>query len=200
MRQSVLRTGSARPSRGMRGGIHRVRWMLALIALVLAVPVGLGSGSSVVGYCAGAPELQFLKLINNYRADHGLGKLDLGQHIGAAAQHHSKDMAARNYLDHTTLGKRKGPKQRLIAHDYAADKTAWSENIYAGYGVKNGVDLGSAQGAFKWWKASPDHNANMLNPNFVVIGIDRASNSTAKYRNYWTTTFGGARDTAAIRC
>jgi len=174
--------------------------MLALLAIVLAVPVALTSGSSVAGYCSGAPELQFLKLINTYRAENGLGKLALGQHIGAAAQHHSKDMAARNYLEHTTLGTRRGPEERMIAHKYAADETFWGENIYAGFGVKNGVDLGSARGAFNWWKASPDHNANMLSPKFSVIGIDRASNSTSKFHNYWTTDFGGASDTAATRC
>jgi hypothetical protein len=88
----------------------------------------------------------------------------------------------------------------MVAHGYPANTTWWGENIYAGYGVQNGVDLGGAQAAFTWWRNSSGHNANMLNSHYTVIGIDRASNPNSQYRNYWTTDFGGANDTAATLC
>jgi uncharacterized protein YkwD len=172
----------------------------AAAALAGSLPREFAGATSVESYCAGAPEQEFLELINDYRAAHGLNRLSLGQHIGAAAQHHSADMAARNYLDHTTLGTSDGPPQRMIAHGYPANTTWWGENIYAGYGVQNGVDLSSAQAAFTWWKNSPGHNANMLGSHYVEIGIARVSNPNSTYRNYWTTDFGGVTDQAATLC
>jgi uncharacterized protein YkwD len=151
-------------------------------------------------YCVESFEQEMLTLINSHRAANGRGQLKLGQNIGAAAQHHSADMADRNYFSHTTAGSGEGPSQRMIAHGYPANMTWWGENIYAGYGIQNGVDLGSAQAAFTAWKNSAGHNANMLNPNYTTIGIDRSSNPNSQYRNYWTTDFGGAADAPAIVC
>jgi uncharacterized protein YkwD len=186
------------------GSRRRVlRGLLGCVAAALAgaAPRRLARAHEVASYCADAPELEFLALINDYRAQNGLGTLSLGQHISAAAQHHSADMADRNYFSHTTLGTSDGPDERMLAHGYPANTTWWGENIYAGYGIdEHGADLGSARAAFEWWKNSPGHNANMLSPNYTVIGIDRASNPTSQYRNYWTTDFGGASDQAATIC
>ena len=172
----------------------------AAAALTAALPRGIARATDVASYCADTPEQEFLTLINTYRAANGRGTLRLAQHIGAAGQHHSTDMANRNYLSHTTLGSSDGPRERMVAHGYPANTTWWGENIYAGYGVQNGVDLGSAQGAFNWWRNSSGHNANMLNANYTVIGIDRYSNPSSQYRNYWTTDFGGVTDQAATLC
>lgn len=181
---------------------HVIQGVLGSVAAAVAgvAPRGAVRAHSASEYCADTPEQEFLKLINDYRAANGLGKLSMGQRIGAAAQHHSADMASRNYLSHTTHGTSEGPRERMVAHGYPANTTYWGENIYAGYGTQNGVDLGSAQGAFNWWKNSPGHNANMLNSRYVVIGIDRASNPNSTYRNYWTTNFGGVSDNAAVLC
>ena len=54
----------------------------------------------------------------------------------------------------------------------------------------------AAQAVFNGWKASSGHNKNMLNPNFKVIGIGFATVSTAPYKYYWTTDFGGKVDAA----
>jgi uncharacterized protein YkwD len=183
----------------------RRRVLRALLGAAAAALAGAGPRISILAhpaseYCADTPEQEFLNLINAYRAANGRGSLSLGQHIGAAAQHHSADMANRNFLSHTTPGTGEGPRERMVAHGYAANTTWWGENIYAGYGVQNGVDLGSAQAAFTWWKNSPGHNANMLNANYRIIGIDRTSNPNSQYRNYWTTDFGGVVDQAATLC
>jgi uncharacterized protein YkwD len=172
----------------------------AAAAVVAAMPRELVRATDVTSYCADTPEQEFLTLINQYRVANGRTALKLAQHLGAAAQHHSMDMANRNYLSHTTLGSSDGPPQRMMAHGYPANTTWWGENIYAGYGIQNGLDLSSAQAAFNWWKNSPGHNANMLSPNYTVIGIDRHSNPNSQYRNYWTTDFGGVTDQAATLC
>ena len=172
----------------------------AAAALAAGLPRGVARATDVASYCADTPEQEFLTLINNYRAANGRGTLRLAQHIGAAGQQHSMDMANRNYLSHTTLGSSDGPRERMVAHGYPANTTWWGENIYAGYGVQNGIDLGSAQAAFTWWRNSSGHNANMLNANYTVIGIDRHSNPNSQYRNYWTTDFGGVTDQPATLC
>lgn len=56
------------------------------------------------GYCADAEERYFLKLINDYRAQYGRAPLRLTKTLGAAAEHHSVDMASKNYFSHTLSG------------------------------------------------------------------------------------------------
>ena len=185
---------------GSRRNVLRGAIGSAAALVAVAVPRVSTLAHPASDYCVESFEQDMLTLINNHRAANGRGQLRLGQNIGAAAQHHSADMANRNYFSHTTQGSGEGPAQRMIAHGYQANTTWWGENIYAGYGIQNGVDLGSAQAAFNAWKNSSGHNANMLNPNYTVIGIDRSSNASSQYRNYWTTDFGGASDAAAVSC
>jgi uncharacterized protein YkwD len=193
--ETVGRSGAGSRRQVLRGAIGSA-------AAVLAGTAARGETRAhpSSSYCVESFEQEMLTLINQHRAANGRGALRLGQNIGAAAQHHSADMADRNYFSHTTAGTGEGPSQRMIAHGYPANTTWWGENIYAGYGTQNGVDLGSAQAAFNAWKNSSGHNANMLNPNYTVIGIDRSSNPNSTYKNYWTTDFGGAADAAAVTC
>ena len=170
------------------------------VTLACGVPRGVARATSAASFCAETPEQELLKLINDYRAAHNRGKLSLGQNISAAAQHHSTDMADRNYTDHTTKGTSDGPLERMVAHGYPANTTVRGENIYVGYGIQDGVNLGSAQAAFTWWKNSPGHTANMLSDRYVVIGIALVSTPNSEYRNYWTTNFGGVTDQAAALC
>jgi uncharacterized protein YkwD len=160
---------------------------LCLAALIL--PSYAASPASAASYVPTSVECQFLTLINNYRAQHGLGSLKLKTTLGAAARHHSSDMATHNYLSHT-LYDGTSAHQNMINYGYPAS-AYWGENIYAGYGTgSNGIDNASAQGAFNWWKNSPGHNANMLSKNFHAIGIGRAYNANSTYKYYWTTDFG----------
>lgn len=141
-------------------------------------------------YCLDTEEAAFLVLINDYRKANNLAPLVASHDLGAAAEHHSDDMADQNYFSHT--GKNGStPKERMVDHGYAFD-TFWGENISAG--------RVTAQDAFNAWKASPGHNANMLGPNFVAIGIDRAQNPASEFEFYWTNVFGGEADAAAKPC
>ena len=125
-------------------------------------------------YSPDAEEQAFLTLINAYRGQHGVGALALQNHLGAAADHHARDMAQKNYYEHSSL---------RSVEDFGY--TRWSflgENICAGYA--------SASSAMDAWKNSADHNVAMLSPNYTEIGIGRAYNSSSNYGWYWTTTFG----------
>ena len=125
----------------------------------------------------------FLTLINNYRAQNGLGALQVSPALQQAAQWMSTDMAAKNYFSHTdSLGR--DPFQRMAAFNYRYSPAG--ENLAAGNS--------GAQATFTQWQSSPGHNQNMLNPGYRAIGIGRAYNAGSSYRWYWTTNFGGVVD------
>ena len=132
-----------------------------------------------------AEEQGVLKLINDYRAQNGLGALRVSLALTRAADWMSADMAAKNYFNHTDSAGR-DPFTRMTAFGYGYN-TFRGENIAAGYG--------DAARTFNLWRNSPSHNAAMLNPNFNVLGISRAYSATTTYKWYWTTNFGGFVDT-----
>ena len=126
-----------------------------------------------------AEESAFLTLINDYRARNGLRPLTASPTLTDAAAWLSADMAAKNYFSHTdSLGR--DPFVRMCAFGYCNGTRG--ENIAAGNAT--------AQATFTQWVNSPPHNANMLNPDYTVIGVGRAPGGT--YGWYWTTDFGSA--------
>lgn len=132
-----------------------------------------------------AEEQAFLKLINDYRAQNGLGALKISLALTRAADWMSADMAAKNYFNHTdSLGR--DPFVRMTAYGYNYNGYK-GENIAAGYA--------DAARTFNLWKNSPSHNTIMLSANFNVIGISRAYNQYSTYKWYWTTDFGTFVDT-----
>jgi hypothetical protein len=96
----------------------------------------------------------------------------------------SSDMAEKDYFSHTdSLGR--DPFQRMAAFGY--NYNAWKgENLAAG--------SDTAQLTFQLWRDSPGHNANMLNANFVVVGLAKAYGSDSTYGWYWAADFGGYDD------
>lgn len=128
-----------------------------------------------------AEEQLFVGLINQYRQQNGLSALSIDTRLQDAAAWMSTDMGVNNYFSHTdSLGR--DPFQRMNAFGYTYN-TWRGENIAAG--------TSSAQVAFDLWKGSPGHNANMLNPNYKVMGIDRDDTPGSGYGWYWTNDFGG---------
>ena len=132
------------------------------------------------GYSPDGEERAFLDLINTYRRQNGAGNLSLQDQLGAAAEHHSRDMANKNYFSHK-LANGDSAEQNIERFGY----TNWSfvgENIAAGHET--------AKAVMDAWKSSPDHDRGMRNNNFTEIGIGRAYDKSSKYGWYWTTTFG----------
>ncbi len=162
---------------------------------VVAGPARIGDQSisaaaATESYCAEPEEVAFLNLINVYRAQNGLGALRMSQAVGAAAEHHSAEMASSNYFSHTMLNGISW-SQNMSNHGYTYN-TYRGENIAAG--------SAAAYDTFMQWKNSPGHNANMLNGNFNTIGIGRVYGGSSTYKYYWTTNFGGYVDGAAVVC
>lgn len=149
---------------------------------------GLAVGAA--GYCPDAQEAAFLGLINQYRAENGLAAVALSAKLGAAADHHSIDMAKTGFFSHTFKDGTTWSKN-IANHGYSTN-TYTGENIAAGYA--------DAASVFAMWKNSRGHNANMLNPNFTAIGIGREYGKSTRYGWYWTTTFGGIVDGGVTAC
>ncbi len=165
-------------------GIKQVTKRLGTAALlpliVLGAVIAASALSAASAVALDGEEQAFLGLINQYRAQNGLGGLSLDGQLNDASKWMSQDMCAKNYFSHTdSLGR--DPFARMAAFGY-------NYNTWKGENLAAGTD--TAQAAFDIWRNSPGHNANMLNGNFTVIGIGRAL-GCAGYSAYWTTDFGG---------
>ena len=155
--------------------------LLGLGLVVTAVVLRQSSNGAAAGPCAPSGELdadetRLVELVNNYRAEHGLGALQLSPTLSRAATWMGEDMAARGYFSHTdSLGR--APYNRAIDCGYPSGA---GENLAAGYPTP--------EAAFEGWKASPGHNANMLTSDYRVIGV--AVVRGGQYGTYWVTNFG----------
>jgi uncharacterized protein YkwD len=103
--------------------------------------------------------------------------------LTAAADGHSKDMAAKNYFSHTSAdGRTLG--DRVSATGYAW--TMLGENIAAGYATTNAAMDGLI--------ASPGHCANLMNASFAEVGVACVPGTAGDtYSTYWTMDLGRPR-------
>ncbi len=141
------------------------------------------AGDCTVDAAMDSEEQAFLVLINNYRAQNGLGPLSASYMVTKAAAWKSKDLATNNYFAHDDLTRTWSARIRDCGYGF---NTWLGENIAAGYTT--------AASVFAGWQGSPGHNANMLGTNYATIGIGRYYLQGSAYGWYWTTDFGGFSD------
>jgi uncharacterized protein YkwD len=152
--------------------------LLAAIALTAA----LGLLTPQKAEALDSEEQAFLGIINDYRAQNGLGALVLNDSLNGVASWMANDLAVNNYFSHTdSLGR--DPFQRM-------DQLGYNYNTWRGENLVAGTD--TAPYAFQLWKDSPGHNENMLGEHYTVIGIARAYSANSNFEWYWATEFGGA--------
>ncbi len=166
------------------------------VAFLFAVFVAHGRSDAATGDAVGvavgydAEELRFLRLINDYRADNGVGPLILSDTLAVAAQRHSEDMGEYGFFAHNT--------ER--SSYYPAGSEPWDRMAAEGYGYNTfkgenlAVGCETAAECFELWRNSPSHNAAMLDGNYKVVGVARLSVPNSRHGWYWTTDFGGRRD------
>jgi uncharacterized protein YkwD len=99
--------------------------------------------------------------------------------LHCSARVHSKDMADRNFFDHTNPDGQ-DPFDRMAEAGYGSYATQ-GENIAAG--------TPTAKETVDGWLASDGHCANMLNPAYKDIGVG-AYEGPGEYVYYWTQNFG----------
>lgn len=154
----------------------------ASAAAVLAVSLaGSPTNDTSAATVLDSEEQAFVTLINDYRAQNGAGPLLVDTNITDASRWMSYDMGEYDYFSHTDhLGQ--SPWTRMCNFGYCYN-TYKGENIAAGFTTADSV--------FIAWKNSSGHNANMLNPNYKVMGIARGYTYGSTYGWYWTNDFGG---------
>jgi len=103
--------------------------------------------------------LDLIRLLNEARAGQGLAAMELDPRLDALALAHSQDMAANDFIAHTspTTGT---ASDRVRAADLRSGLVL--ENIGRGY---------SATEIHQGLLASPGHRANMINPDANVVGV-----------------------------
>lgn len=121
-------------------------------------------------------EQVLLRLSNAARFEQGLPSLRIDARLHAVAQSHAQAMAGGAWFDHVdTQGRAVG--ERLLD---AGFRYRWAgENISAG---KDRID-----DVFHWWMSSEGHRANILKPEFGLMGagywyIERDVRS---FHHYW---------------
>jgi uncharacterized protein YkwD len=128
----------------------------------------------------GTPSMvsEVLALVNQHRLEAGCGPLQLNPQLTTAAQLHSEDMGRTGRVSHigsngSTFG------ERIKATGYVYSRAA--ENVAAGQS--------SAQSVMAAWMNSAGHRTNILNCNYVHIGIGYYFSGTQPYYHYWTQDF-----------
>ncbi|HLF77788.1 MAG TPA: CAP domain-containing protein [Dehalococcoidia bacterium] len=169
-------------------------WLPAALAAAIALPLLLTSAQSprpaealtncsVTDQTFDSEEQQFLTLINQYRAQNGLGALTASTNLNRAASWLANDMAIKNYMSHTdSLGRSLGPRLQQCDTFYSSA----AENIAAGYTT--------AASVFNGWRNSSGHNVNMLGAAYKQIGIARVYGASSTYGWYWATDFSSVDD------
>lgn len=177
--------------RGFKEGSGTLLRFLVVLSMVLIGGFALVASSDArAATDYDAEELEFLDLINAYRAGNGAGPLILSDDLAVAAEHHNRDMGTYNFFAHDTVQSSyypvgSEPWDRMAAEGYSYE-TAKGENLAAGYET--------AEEVIAAWKASPSHNAAMLDPEYRVIGISRLNVPGSESGWYWSTGFGAYED------
>lgn len=126
---------------------------------------------------AAVPEIAelVLGLVNAERSGAGCPPLALEGRLGAAAQGHSDDMAANDFMDHTgSDGSQAGDRARAASYDWRGI----GENVAAGHRTPAEVVAG--------WMASPGHRSIILTCAYVDAGVGYSYSPAAEFGHYWT--------------
>lgn len=125
-------------------------------------------------------DVEFMRLVNEYRRSKGLQPLLINPRLQLSALRHSYFMRATGRIGHVVEGHPDGrtPPQRVQKLGY---RGRVGENVLE---FANGFD---PQGAFRAWLGSPPHHATLLQPQWRVMGIGNMN-------THWTHLFGDRVD------
>lgn len=127
--------------------------------------------------CAAPMGAEVLALVNKARAKKRLTPLVCDARLARAARLHAEDMCANKYLSHTSKDGR-AFHERFTAQ--GAEFMAAGENVAHGQTTPQEVHTG--------WMNSAEHRKNMLNKEFVRLGVGYA---VCGGRPYWVQGFAG---------
>lgn len=116
--------------------------------------------------------------ISRYRAQHGLGPVSLDRSLISAASFQAQANARAGRLSHEIAG---SFDSRMAGAGFG--RRYASENLSAGSETFDQV--------LARWKASPEHNRNMLMPQLRRVGIARVDAPTTRYKRFWALVMAG---------
>jgi uncharacterized protein YkwD len=122
-----------------------------------------------------------IKLINDYRVANGRRALSPNAFLMNAAGGYANVLASQNFFSHYGLDG-STPEARTAGAGYAG--------FMSGEVLSAGANQNIALNAVNNWKNSPEHNAILLNPDAVEIGIGLGFNNGATYKYYWIAITG----------
>ena len=147
-----------------------------LIALLLCMCVPAVSAIDTSQYCVEPVEVEFLNLLNQYRATQGAGPVVMDQYLGTAAEHHTMLESQYNRLFHDDATIGFSWYQNIVDHGFT--DTGWLAEITAG-------SRESAQDVMIAWQNSPPHNEGMIDPKYNTVGISRYDDGGLTQARYW---------------
>lgn len=127
-----------------------------------------------------------ISLVNSARNQVGMSSLLISTELVSAAQRHSNDMANAGILNH-------------IGTD---ESQFWERMVAPGYSLTTGAENillrsdANAQMVFNQWWNSPPHQVNMMNPDYVEIGVAYAQSADGTY--YFTMVLGARVGISAL--
>ncbi len=126
---------------------------------------------------------RLVELTNRERLKQGLMPLKRQEDLENIANWFARDMADKQYLNHTDSSSRT-VKERATSFKYE-DWDELGENIASGYQTPEEV--------FEGWMKSPGHRKNMLSDNFTEVGFGYAQPKNCDFP-YWVQEFGSRMD------
>jgi uncharacterized protein YkwD len=166
---------------GADGWGMNLRSRLLLTAATAAALLACIAPSIAQAATIDSSELTEVRMINHFRAQHGLAPLRIDGTLTRTADWDALDMGTHHRFSHTD-SRGRDPFLRLRAFGYPSSNTWRGENIAAG----NFAPFGT----YQQWLNSPPHKANWLNAHYHAIGISRAYVAGSPYQWYWVTEFG----------
>ena len=154
-----------------RSRLAAVLGITMLGALGAAAPAAASHCPGAAVYAAeqstGQIEESLHCLINERRAEGGLGSVRVEYRLRAAAERHSQDMVANGYFAHDAPS---GASfiDRIVATGYTRGVSSWvvGENL-----VWGSYSLSTPESMVQAWMDSPAHRANLMRGRFRELGI-----------------------------
>lgn len=116
--------------------------------------------------------------ISRYRAQHGLGAVVIDSRLIRAASYQAQSNARAGRLSHEI-----GGTFNARMDEAGFGKAHAAENLGAG--------ATTFDEALARWKASPEHNKNMLMPQLKRVGIARVDAPGSRYKRFWALVLAG---------
>jgi uncharacterized protein YkwD len=176
--------------------LARVRTLvlLAVAAAALLAPGGAQASTNCTpdagwGTLSKSYEAQIAVQLNQQREANGLSDLQVSPLLTDSAEWKSMHMSEYQYFAHDDPAPpvARPANQRISDCGYTYD-TYIGEIIAQGYASPSDVVAA--------WMNSSDHRANILGPDYTVMGVGVAQDAYGVY--WWTVDFGGVADPGSV--